>query len=1104
MSTRLSLGAAFLLGTSTIAATALIPTLAHAQVTASSVSGVVTDASGAPIPGATITIIYTPTGRVDRSTTSANGTFFETGLRVGGPYTISVESSQGNILRENVRLQPSTNSFQLQIQSVQDEVIVTATRIATQDIGDGVGSVFSDDEILGQPSATRDLIATLVRDPLANSTGEGILSVAGANPRFNALAIDGSLQQDDFGLSSSTYATGRAPISLDVIESASVVATDYSVTQSGFTGGLVNVVTKSGTNEFDGSLFFYKQNEDFFGDTTVNDDGERETVNVAPFDEEEFGFVLRGPIVKDKLFFLASYDEFKSGAGRDFSVNDRNDELNPAIFQGLADLYQQGVGYDLGSRPTTVSNPESTERILGKIDWNINDAHRASFTYQNTKESSIGGVGQTTFDTAYYVAPSELDAYTGQLFSDWTDNFSTELRVNFKDFERSQNCNAGDGVGAVTIELDASDLVGSSFEGFIGDDGEIEFEGGCDRFRQGNTFADERLQIQGIGRLTGGDHLLTFGGEFQNYRLDNLFAQESVGTFFYDNLDDIRNGVASTVSARLPDTGIREDIRAEWGYDQIALFIQDSWQITPDFRVDGGVRYERILQDDEPQRRRFVQDTYGLSNIQNLDGNDLVMPRFSFEWNALENTTLTGGFGIYGGGDPKVWTSNAFTPPVFFGRLNDVAGANPATGTPQALLDIITANDANAPGPVDVIAPGFETPSDFKASLRLDQTFDLDFGGLDLGDNYLFSAQVLYTDSKNGFGWQNLTQLENEEALPIGTAPDGRPIYADLDDLRLNNVIALTNVDQGESWVYTASLSKDWDFGLGAFVSYAYQDIEQATPGGSSRGVSNFRGILDFDRNFPSAGRSVYETEHAFKIAVNYTTDILAGLESRFSLFGNITSGEPFSYTFNTGSRNALFGRSGDRENPFDNDLLYIPTISGGAISDSNVVLGENFRGEAFDEAAFVAFVEREGLSSGIQDKNEGSSAWNQRWDFQWQQEIPFFNKQAEKFVGENKLKFVLDINNIANLIDSDWGTQYNGPRFDANGNVEADLVSAADVAANGALAADALTGDDARTACVNQGDCVYRFNSFRDRDANFQSNTRSVYEIRVGLRYEF
>ncbi|MGB3456360.1 MAG: carboxypeptidase regulatory-like domain-containing protein, partial [Litorimonas sp.] len=588
MSTRLSLGAAFLLGTSTLAATAMIPTLAHAQVTASSINGVVQTDAGVPVAGATVTIIHTPTGRVDRATTSANGTFFETGLAVGGPYTVSVESAEGNLLRENVRLRPSANSLQLVIASM-DEMIVTGTLNPGQDIGDGVGSVFSDDDILNQPAVNRDLIATLVRDPLANSSGEGILSVAGSNPRFNALAIDGSLQQDDFGLSNSTYPTGRAPISLDVIESASVAATDYSVTQSGFTGGLVNVVTKSGTNEFDGSLYFYKQNEDFIGDTAFGD----VDVPVAAFDEEEYGFVLRGPIVKDKLFFLVSYDEFKTGSGREFSEDDREDGVDPRLFTELANIVQSTYGFDIGTRPDSVALPESSERILAKLDWNINDAHRASFTYQDTQESGFSNVGNLNFSSVYYQTPQDLKAYTGQLFSDWSDNFSTEVRVNFKENTRLQQCQGGDRVGEFEFRLAENDLVGTALEGLI-DDGDdvldtrpITIRGGCDVFRQGNTFDDERLQVQAIGRLTGGDHLLTFGAEYQEYELANLFGQFSSGRYTFNSLDDITNQRANVLAA-LPQSGNRDDILAAWGYDQWAFFIQDSWQATPNFRVDAG------------------------------------------------------------------------------------------------------------------------------------------------------------------------------------------------------------------------------------------------------------------------------------------------------------------------------------------------------------------------------------------------------------------------------------------------------------------------------------------------------------------------------------
>ncbi len=1082
---------------------------AEAQITSSNVSGLVTNETGAAVSGASVTILHMPTGRASTATTSANGVFFDSGLAVGGPYTIVIESANGSATRDNIFLQPSSNSLQFVVAEADrtlDTVVVYGDVGSIIDTNNGVGSVFSEDDILGQPSTERDLIATLVRDPLAFSTGEGQISIAGANPRFNALAIDGALQQDDFGLSDSTYATARSPISLDAIESASVQASDYSVKTSGFTGGLVNVITKSGSNEFDGALYYYRQDEDYFGNAAFDQFVER-----APFLEEEYGFALSGPIIKDKLFFFVTYDEFESGSSANFTQQDIDDDINPAIYQGINDIVQQSFGFDLGGRPTVVSLPTTTERFLGKIDWEINNQHRASFTYQKTEESGVSNVSQTNFQSAYYATPTELDAYTVQVFSNWTDQLSTELRVNYKEYERAQACFAGDTIGAWDIQLSEADLVGSALEGFLddGDDNPAEtndtlfLTGGCDRFRQGNTFADERLQILGAANYIVGDHFITAGVEWQDYELDNLFAQRSVGLFRFESIADLQAGFADRVQVQLPDTGNREDIRAVWGYNNLALFAQDSWQIRPDFKLDYGVRYEVIIQDDEPQSRSFFQDQFGFDNSQNLDGNDLIMPRISFEYTPFDRTRITGGVGLFGGGDPKVWTSNAFTPPVFFAQEFGVANTNPASGTPQSLLDTIQLNDANGPGPIDVISPDFETPSDWKASLRVDQEFDLDFsrfGFVNLGADYLVSLQALYAATNDGFAWENLSQTQLAETSQLGVAPDGRPIYANLGDLGISNAIALTNFDEGESLTLSVALSKEYENGLGVFASYANQDIETVTPGTSSRGVSLFRATETFDRNNPEVGRSPFEIEHSFKLNLTYEAEIFGDLESRFNLFGQINSGSPFSYAFDTFREgdNALFGSQGDGETPSGTDLLYVPAVSGAAISDPLVVVASSFQ-----EGDFVEFIQKRGLSQGISPRNSDDGPWNQRWDFQWQQELPFVNDWASKYVGDNQLKFVVDIKNVANLLNDEWGTQFNAPSFPA-GIVEADLVSAADVAANGVDGATALLGDAPRTTCLAASDCLFRFNDFDDSESGFRSLTRSVYEIRVGLRYEF
>ena len=1090
-------------------ATAAIIAPAQAQVTSSSINGQVVDSSGSPVAGANVTIINTRTGAAKTATTSANGVFRSSGLQVGGPFTVSVQSEAGSTSRDDVFLKPSANSLTLTIAETDrtlDTVVVMGQVVPTQDTNNGVGSVFTNSDILNQPSVERDLIATLARDPLASSDGPGSIGIAGTNPRFNGFAIDGARQTNDFGLNNadgnaSTYATERSPISLDVIESASIVASDYSVKSAGFTGGLVNVITKSGSNEFDGAVYYYRQDEDYFGGLSNGT-----PVETAPFTEEEYGFVLSGPIVKDKLFFLVSYDEFESGSSPNFSIGDAEDGVNAETFERLNQFVLDTYGYDMGGRPTSVSNPITSERFLGKLDWNINENHRASFTYQSTEEGQVDTGGNTTFSSSYYSSPSELTAYTAQLFSDWTPEFSTEFRINYKEFSRAQLCNAGDSVGAFDIQLRPSQLVGTVLEGILSDpdgtDERITFAGGCDRFRQGNTFDDERLQIFGAGNYVLGDHFITFGADLQQYELDNFFAQRSVGEFRYRSFDDLSTRTADRVRVQLPASGNREDTRVVWGYDQLALFAQDEWQITPDFRLDYGIRYENYISFDSPPTRAF-HDALFPNNPSNtgLDGKDIWMPRVGFEYTPFERTRVTGGFGLFAGGDPAVWTSNAFSS-TLLSNLSDVADTNPSLGTPAASLADL---QSRTTGPIDVIDPDFEIPSDWRASLKVDQEFDLDlsrYGLVDLGDDYLVSFQLLASQVNNGFLWRNLAHTDLAGTQPTGIAPDGRPIYADLETLGINNHVQLTNYDEGESLTYSIALSKEYDNGIGFFASYANQDIEDVTGGSSSRGISLYRGLIVQDRNNVQPGISPFQTEHSFKLNLSYEDEIFGDLTSRFNLFGTIDSGSPFSYTFNSGfSRDHLFGRPGDGEGQFDNDLLYVPTLAAdGSSADANVVFASTF-----NTAAFADFVNERGLSQGqIQARNSDESNWSQRWDFQYQQELPFFNDYAAKYVGENSLKFVVDIQNVANLLNDEWGTQFNGPGFGVSDNVTADLVSAADVAANGVDGATALRGDAPRTTCVSQGDCLYRYRFFSDRDTSRPDFNDSVYEIRVGLRFEF
>ncbi len=1074
---------------------ALAPVAAvYAQETASEVRGSVVDQNGANVSGATITIVHEPTGSANTITTGASGNFFQAGLRPGGPYTLTVAADgyEGGTLT-GLSVAPGPQSpLQLTLAAIDDtavleKVVVTGAAINLLDLNSGVGSNLTSRDLANQPTLNRDLASILARDPLSISGGANNLSIAGVNPRFNSVTIDGAVQKDNLGLGTGLAATRRSPIDIDIVESVQLVAADYSVTASNFTGGGVNVVTKGGTNEFDGAAYYYYRDQDFVGESTFGGTG---TFNPGIFEEKEYGATLSGPIIKDKLFFLVNYSKFEDARSVDFEATDANNGLTPAFFDALNDLVLGTYGIDMGGRPSSTALPEESERLFARVDWNINNDHRLQLNFQQTEEVVVEGVSATSFQSAWYQSPNTLNSYGGQLFSDWTDNLSTRLRVNYTENSREQACNQGEGVGAINFILNATTAATDpSLAGLITSTTNRTIVGGCDQFRHTNTYDDERLQFFGAADYTLGDFIFTVGGEYETIEAANAFSQFSRGLFTFNSGANIANGLANSVQYRNVTSNNTDEYITEYGYERASLFGQARVQVNPDLELSAGLRYERLSSDDGAVNDPTFLSA-GIPNTTTTDGLDLIMPRFGFRYTPFDRTTVTGGFGVFAGGDPGVWTLNAVAPLVAISQLSNVAGADP-TVIPTAAL---TAVANGTPVAIDAIDPNFEIPRDRKVSLRLDQEFDLDFGFLNLGTDYLASAQVLYTQGLESFLWREYAQTNAVPARTPGVAPDGRPIYADLQALGVSNRTVLTNGDGGDSTVYTVSLAKGFDYGFDVFGSYSYQDIQALTEGSSSRGVSAFRGQVADDRNYPEARNSLYETEHAFKLGLSYERNLIGDLASRIDLFGQFTSGSPFTYTFDVDNANALFGRNGNGENPFDNSPVYIPNLN-----DSRVVYAAGF-----NQAAFNSYIDGRGIDRGrINEVNSDKSPWNQRWDLRFQQDLPGI-WGAESLVGENKFKLVLDIENFANLLNDEWGTFYNAPGNGQSPIVRADIVRAADVANLGVAGAPALNNDLARTNCLAEGQCVYRYNSFSAQSNGFRSNALSTWRARVGIRYEF
>lgn len=1084
---------------------ALAPVAAvYAQETASELRGSIVDQNGAAVEGATVTILHEPTGSASVMSTSSNGGFFQTGLRPGGPYSITVSAPgfQGTAV-EGLNLSPGTQPpLRLRLAAtgddtaVLDTVVVTGAAISALDLNNGVGSNYSARDVANQPSLARDIIATLNRDPLAVSSGPNNLSVAGVNPRFNAVTIDGARQADNLGLGTNTFPTSRSPINLDIVEAVSLVASDYTVTASGFTGGLVNVVTKGGSNEIDGSAFYYYRDQDYVGTDVFG--GER-SFNPGIFEEKEYGATLRGPIIKDKLFFSLSYDKFETAQQVDISAAAASGGYSEAFYTALNQLVLDTYGIDMGGRPLQVALPEETERLFARIDWDINNDHRLQIQYQNTEETSVSGAtSATTFQSAWYDVPNVLDSYTAQLFSNWTPNLSTRLRASYTENERLQNCRAGNDVGELSFVLSRNNTVGTPLEGLLNISNPATtrtLTGGCDRFRHTNTYADERLTLFGQADYVWNDMIFTFGGEYETLDAVNAFSQFSRGQYTFTGANagqNIINGVAN-VQYRNVASNNTDEYLTQYDYARWSGFAQTRWNVLPELELSAGLRYEYISTDSGAELDPTFEGQVGIPNTTNTDGLDIIMPRFGFRYTPLDRTTISGGVGLFSGGDPGVWTLNAAAPLVVVAQANNLTGLNPSV-IPQSLIDAVANGSAGA---IDALAPDFKLPSDWKASLRLDQSFDLNFGSVDLGSDYRASFQVLHTRSKDAFLWQEYAQTNG--GLTAGVAPDGRPIYADLQALGLSNRTVLTNASGDESMVYTVSLEKAYENGLDVFLSYAHQDVEALTEGSSSRGISAWRGQVAADRNFPGPRTSLYEVSDALKVGLGYERAFIGDLATRVDLFGQFTSGGRFTYTYDIGngstSNDSLFGRAGNGEGPFDNNPLYVPNLFG----DANVVYGPNF-----NLAAFGDYVKKNNLKQGeIFEVNGAKSKWNQLWDLRLQQDLPGI-WGAKNFVGDNGFKLVFDVENLGNLLNDEWGTVYSTPSNGQLGIVAADLVRAADVQTLGVAGAPALRGDAQRTACATAGSCVYRYNSFNGLATAFENNARSAWKVRVGIRYEF
>lgn len=1009
-------------GLGVFAALAVAPE-ARAQETSSQISGVVVDADGNPVANAQVVIVHVPSGSAATATSNAGGQFTASGLRVGGPFTVTSTASGyeaaavENVYTELGRRASVTLSMFATAQLAEIEV----TGQSIQAAAIGVSTEFTADKIAAVPAIERDPKGTLRIDPKAwiDATNSDALEVAGVNNRYNSLTVDGVRQSDDFGLNNNGYPTQRSPISIDAIEQLSLLSAPFDVQYSSFRGSTINIVTKSGTNEFSGSAFYYKYDDSLVGDKS------RDRELDFSFDRETYGATLGGPIIQDKLFFFLSYENLDETnpqdtgpTGSGFPVEVQG--VTQAEFDQVVSLAQSVYGYDAGGLIATL--PEEDEKILAKIDWNITDGQRASLSYQRTEGNEIitqnisASFRDMSASSDWYNRGILLESYALQLYSDWSPIFSTELKLARKEVETLQQALGGTEFANMRITTP------SGGEMFIG----------ADVFRHANVLTNDLDQIKLKGDLFLGDHTLSVGYEREMLDIFNQFVPRSLGEYYFNSITDFQNRQASRLTYSNAFTNDSNDGAAAFSYDVDSLYVQDRWQVTPEFELQFGLRFEKFSSDDEPLFNQNFFDRYGFSNQETLDGRDLLMPRLGFSWQVADQTLLRGGFGLFGGGTPNVWVSNSFSndgvtivqqdirrpaavPPATIGvepRLDNVDGFNiPA----QVQAD---QTGLRGDGAVNAITPDFEVPSQWRVNLGLEHYFEND---------WRVSTDIIYSEVKDEVIWRDLRLQQTD------TAPDGRPIYTPADG-RASFIqdIVLGNTSEGKGLVWTVDLSKQWVTAAGTFdiyTGYGFQDIEDVNPGTSSTASSNWDNLATEDPNNPSLSTSNYEIKHRFTAALNWKKAFFKDAFTSAGLFVERRSGRPYSYTFARGT--TIFGDP--RQASRQRHLFYVPDVN-----DPNVVYSTPEFGAAVN--AFIEESELRQYRGQIAPRNAFFSPWVTTMDLRLAQEIPLGVKDLRAIL-------TLDIENLTNLINDDWGRlaqvsfPYVAPVLDASINAQGQYV---------------------------------------------------------------
>jgi hypothetical protein len=1015
--------------------------------TTSSMSGKVVDSNGEPLAGATVVAVHVPSGTMYGANVNNQGLFTIQGMRPGGPYKVEVSfigysaktfTDINLLLGETYTLNTDLTESATQL----NEVVVVGTKPSAFNTEKmGATSNINSETMRLVPSLNRNLSDYTRLSPY--STGSG--SYVGREAYSTNVNVDGANFNNNFGVSGSNMpGVSGEPISMEAIEEIQIAVAPFDVRQSNFTGAGINAVTKSGTNQFRGSVYGFYRDQSFNG-TKIRD----EKLTVAESAKKSYGFTLGGPIIQNKLFFFMSGEKESTltpgntllamEPGRDPNDVNVNSRVYADSLRRFSQILKDNFGYETGRYEAWGGDNEYNNKILLKLDWNISRNQKFTIRYNYSESSSIsrpsasgdarptitpGSTGRHTrtggmsFENSQYMSTNKLHSLTAELNSRF-GQLSNKLLFAYTKYGQPRSTNSS--------KFPFIDIMNGNPAA-----GDVTMSAGYELFSYRNNLDNNTLILTDNVTYQYDKHNFTFGLSYEHQYFANSYLRQGSGYYRFKDFASFERYISgvgaglpwnanyhpTNFAVTYPINGYTDPV-SELSFGQFSTYLQDEYSALNNLKITAGVRI------DIPMYLDGAIDNPNLHGVLFADNEEVDLstwpkasvlwsPRLGFSWDVLGNRALKirGGTGVFTGRIPFVWFTNQ---PSNSGMiqyqlvLNSVTSGSAASRAAlaripfapdvstllndPALADIFPQQNP-AGGRIAAIDKNFKLPQVWRTSLGFDVRLPLDMS---------LTIEGVYTKDINSIRFENINLADAAGTYLAG--PNELPYWSNASKYITSpytDVVIMRNTSRGQGYSLSAQLDLPRVAGFNGMIAYSRSWNEEVTGKNGSDPFSawQYRQITA-DLNSEELGLSFNNTPHRLVASLGYTINYAKFLASSISFFYNGYKGGAYSYVY-----------SGDANNDGTSahELMYIPRNQDDFVWASQA-----------DADAWFAFAAQDPYlkkhPGEFMLRNSGYLPWNDRLDMRFMQEFKLRTGDQQ-----NRLQFTVDVINFMNLLNSSWG----------------------------------------------------------------------------------